>query len=435
MVNISITLNGDNIINFDDLIINKDFFNPIHTVSFKLKGPEDVEQVRKTTPFAKIVIKIEDTTVFFGNLDDKSYSISPTGGTICELTGRNPMGYVADSVLFPGIQNNFKIGMNYEQVFKTIFEPFDIITVLSGQPKSDAALKKLLTAQLKTKHVLNRHEGCLELAIRFAKRSGLFINVAYDLSFPEKNITAAFLISPDYSNSNPFKIDKYKSFNLKLDTSKQPTILIANGKPVDGVGYKPVPTTSAFVNEITGFNFLSPSTDLQPTNFFGGGYGSVTTDPIFAVKEYINKYKLQKAIGKPQEPFSQNQTFGVPANIKFVNQIYGLFDTNRSDICRPYYWYDDNSTTAAEIKISGQMKLHDFQRQFFSCNLLIDGFKDNTDNFFDINSMIDLENININNIVNIKSLWISKLTYNYSRSGGSTTNLTLNLPFIYDDVN
>lgn len=414
---ISISLNNKEIINFDDFNLTNDFFNPVTGFSFKLAG-KDVEQVKNIPTFADVVIKIDNITILIGNLDEKSYSSSRSGGTVCELSGRNVLGYVADSTIFPDVQNNFKTGITYKDVFKGIFEQFPHLqTFLVGLDRTDKALQKKLTAQLKAKQVLNRCEGCLELAIRFAKRSGWFINAQYDLfdGVDPALTTTILLTSPRY-DTTPLNVKKYTSLSYKVDTSKQPTILIANGKPLDGYAFKPVSTTSAFVNEIIGFNFIND-----------GESGQITSQPLPSVLKYIQDNKLQKAVGKEENPLNND---GVPADSEFIKVIYNIDPAERKDLVRPYYWYDDNSITAAEIKKSGEMKLHDFQRGYFQCSVSLNGFFDNSNLLLTPNRMINISF----ELDNIKTLWISKVTYNYSRSGGATINLTLNLPFIYSDI-
>lgn len=459
---VEITINGNIIYNYTSFSFENDFFIPHNVFNLVI---EDVNSIRllQITGFdgmiisgAPISFSINGKLQFFGWIYNAEISTSIHGGHVLNLTAQDILGIAKDSTLQPNL--NFTVNSTYQSVIQSIFSSFgfingsqfifdndsDNLQIISGKTKNVRPNIKPNTKKRRKKQnyndKLNRqlkpypNEGVMEFCNRFITRIGWFIK-----HFPNidstKNILC--LLPPIYDREDdiydgatlsrpPYSITSNKDKNtifvldgkLNINYEKQSSVLIYEGNFSGSGNTYRTDHNLVIVNEISGYNPNIYDNILSDSN----NYSKFTN----VVSSTITSWA-------PANSGSSIFDTNIPL-YNLLNNI-GLISEQSltSPFSRPNFIYDSESATSDELSFKTRSDLYKLQNDFFTLNYTVAGLSANKA-IYQPNTMINVQDLTLTKFGVNDKFWIKKIVMKRSRGSGTTTNLELKLPYIYDFV-
>ena len=403
--------------NWTSYSFESDFFSPVDNFSFELSD-DRVDQLRNKINIGDPVELIVFNQVQCKGMVEKvDYDYSVNGGTTLRLSGRDMLGAICDGTISPTVKitdtNTFEDALI--KAFESAGWDKDHIAFVNF---NDAANFKPDTFQKgsgrkkgsKIGHQFRprKNEGFMEYALRICKRSGWNIKLT-------PNGEYIHIGMPNYDTTDVDGIFYHKisdptrnniiAASVSMDWRKQPSYLIGEATAAGGVYRKGI-------NKV----FVPNGLLLDQEDIILYGYNNDYKDK--GVKWIDTNDQLTGNLPKLiTDLFPGKITVGSPeAQQRF----------------RPVYVYDDESKSMAELQYVMMKKMSDFQNSFFSLNIITNGhsFKDESGvHYVDmVDSMCRVvdETYGFDN-----HFWIQKRRFTKSRNGGTRTELTLKIPYIY----
>jgi prophage tail gpP-like protein len=357
-------------------------------------------------PGEQVRLYVNNNLQFVGRIDSASYSISRSGTSVT-LTGRDLLGAVCDSYISPEIRITEKdtlVGA-LKRIFSDFsFDKFDIDdeanrNIIAGQKAGFVAKGKTAKGKGKSLEKFinhqthpNKAEGLYQYAERITKRFGLHIWSSADGE-------TLYVGEPSYDQAPLYwlvhfrgdnQVNNVTSLDVKIDWSKQPSVIIGECKSGGG-NFKKSTNKVIMVNEFSGLADGSPTPD---------------------VAALIEKYKSK---GSKVLPVRQNLVDAVPSQYRILSPAY-----------RPLFLVDDESNNMEELEFAVRRKMASLQHDFFKVELTTEGHSNPaTGATYAINTVAHVEDA----VTGLNaSLWVKRRTFRKSRSEGTTTTLELVLP-------
>lgn len=455
-----------NISGWTSYSIERDFFTPADAFTLELEDDRAPELAKQIQLADQCVFQIVNKTILIGFVDAVEFTYDRNGGQRLRITGRDLLGQVEDSVIFPNLglggTTDFQFGVNttiYDALNK-IFSGFAVNNGFTGQTqniqvevndnagltfatgfaagvrikaKTPAGLAKSIRTNLS--HLLKpyKSEKYFDYANRLAQHIGCRIKMA-----PGSSNTIV-VSPPTYDRDQPLQTpytfthsktapsnqhNNVHSGRMKISYKDQYSVVIMEGTHGQSTFRKQNFKVIA-VNELISYNRVdAQGNGISTTNLSANILPQVNT----AVQQLTTGVKTQAGTGygliAPKENLF-SASYAVPLNIDFQSSLY-----------RPYYMLDPSGYTVSELTFLTAHKMCDVQRKFFSLEYVVDGHTQTLANgqtyVFFPNLMAEVYDDTFGQYPLQGTFWIEKVAFTKSRGAGTETHIKLNLPYIYD---
>ena len=423
--------------NFTSYSLESDFFVPADSFQFTIADDRADQLNNKIQIGSPITIRVNNAPQLIGYVDKIDYSYSRNAGTILKIEGRDALGLMSDSIVPPDL--GFSSNTTIKDILTNLFDIFDLIidenslndsvklsaasaglVGTASRSKTPTAIAKSWLRQINHQIKPRKEEGYLAYAIRISKELGLHIKL-----IPGTN--TVYVNTPVYDRYNliPFILSNkgsedifeialpgYTNYNFqnniingKLDINwrDQPSIIIAEISAAQQPDYRIDSMKSIYVNELVGYD-----------------EDGLTYDFIHDTLKNLSKGKGYREIPKNSDLF-----YALPNLL--LNQPKTI-----STISRPMFLFDEHGSNQEELDFFVLCKMAEKQNKFFTLQYEV---KDHSQNLgeqkaiWNTNQMVTLNDVKLG-ITN--NYWLQKRVFTKSRSGGTKTELTLKLPYIYN---
>jgi len=442
-----------------------DFLTPADNFVFEVGDPDFPDDVsRRLAPGMKVRILLDDRTVCTGHIDEVAAGADRGSGTLFRISGRDVLGDVIDSSIDPymnftpeqslidvatkvltpfgltvissdndaersirsankfGEKKNYKKGKQKETITHTAKawnaqtgKVENKTTVLQGpkQPKQYVQYKAVMFDAVKNKPYIGTvvlekpkggslssaqqhqtkpypHEGAYEFLSRIAKREGLHI-------WAKADGTGVVIGKPFFSQQPIYRLIRRRgpgrgsenniiSGSVKHARTEQPSVIIAGGR--GGGGDFPRATIRcAMVNELVGLG--------------------LDGEPVPGVKEVLKRFP--KAYQITEADFEDGSAPSA---------------RNPYPRARPMFIMDQESNNLKQLINFTKREMASRQMQALQCVYVVAGHtQDGRSWAVDTTVEVDDDVANLH-----ETMWVKSIEYHKSRSGGTTTTLTLIRP-------
>lgn len=431
----------------DDLVatsyrVTKDFFGGPDTFNVEFEDDRADQLIDTIAVGMKVTFqaKTSGQLLLIGFVDRFSIAPGRSGGKRLSIVGRDILGLLEDSSLYPNLGDasiqgvfQFKPTDTLEKVVKTIFQSAPNIT--NFVINKDAAGLKASTGfgigirqvgktgrglaknfQSNLNHLLkpdeSGHDTYLSYAQKICTRAGCQVRM-----LPGSDDTI-FVGPPTYDRDNnpPFSIKRFRISNtqsnvldsrLNINYKDQPSIIIAqttHGSP----GFKKTTQKVVCINEFTGY-----SRRPQPSITNGFNLLPSVKNAIDALTSGTNGYVI------------------LDTNLDLLAAIPETLVDMETKVSRPKFVIDHNAQTLDELKFYVAELMAHYQDQYFTLEYEVQGHSQNGV-YWAPNLMVDIEDESFHPSKSINGkFWIRKVEFLRDRHSGTRTRLTINLPYIH----
>lgn len=397
VVELEVVGSGVKLNRWKEYSFTSNFLIPTDAFSFTVVGDE-INTVNRTAliPGANIRCTVNGAIQVDALIDSISYRVNRQGGTEMTIKGRDKIAALIDSGIDPLLK--FNAGMNLSQFLTAVFSPFgfnessfiidnsDNVAIMSKNVKgvktrqanigSRGGGKPLKSYDI---HQLRPYpnEGAFEFATRVTQRLGLWLWLTADgksivAGKPNYDQTAVFSLTRQFNGVN-----NILNGDVTLDVSEQPSIIVADG--------------------------------------FSGGYE-------------FGRARMRAYVENPFLDVDNSETLKKYAKSGMVKQVIPFFGTKiKLPNAKPIFLHDDEAKTQEQLNgfVLREMSLR--LRRGLDVQVTVKGHsqKSQTDGV-DTIWAVD-RTVNFNDEVSgvNEDLYILARTFLKSRSGGTTTNLSL----------
>ncbi len=254
--------NGVEIENWIDYYYNQDFLKPTVEWSFTIDAEDSA--IRDTLVFGVGVnIYLNNYIQCSGIIERVTTEISPTGGSLLRIQGRDIMAIVVESHVDP--QLAFPTNTTLQNVVKTVLASLGItkidnsdsinLNVLTGKkyaPDEDAGFTKRQLKELKTQY----GEGAWQFLDKLLKRQGFMMWSRADgtgVVISQPNWTNNSGMNITHSVSSP-KVNNVLHGTKMIDATEQPLVLVCKGMS-NGLDSTIVATDIIMLNELVALDY------------------------------------------------------------------------------------------------------------------------------------------------------------------------------------
>ena len=415
--------------NFTSYVIERDFFVPVDAFMLTIEDDRADELRKDIIVGAPITISINEHAQLVGFVEKVDYSYSRSG-SVLTLHGRDALGLMADSITPPN--NNFNSKSTIKQILIALFQDFNI--TVGTYSINDAADLSVATAGLvgtanrgKTPNAIakgwlrsinrqikpRKEEGYLQYAMRLCKEVGLnikllpgtskiFVNTPiYDReSQPLYQLTNIFADSSGTGGSTgTSKNNNVITGAINLDWQKQPSIIVSEMSGSQQPTFKRDTLKIVQVNEITAY----------AANGF----------PYPAITKTVNL--LAKTYGYYRVPTNDALVAALPDLVTDQPNVVGT-------TARTAFLFDEHATKLDELQFFTLKKMAEKQNEFLKLEYVV---KDHTFNGFIWNTNLMCK-VHDDRLEVYATYWIQKTVFKKSRHEGTTTEISLRLPYVWE---
>jgi hypothetical protein len=412
-ISLQFPVEGIKIDNWTSYVFESDYFVPSDQFSFELSDDRAEQLKNKINIASPVELVINGQVECKGMVERIDFSYE--NGTKLKLTGRDILGIVCDGTMPPNIKitdtNTFEdalfeafktAGWSKDKIAFVNFNNFADFKPETSQKGSGRRKGKQIGHQLKP----HKNEGFMEWALRICKRSGWNIKLT-------PNGEYIHIGSPSYETMSIDPILVHRITNsennnvlggeLLIEWRRQPSYIIGEATGAGGNFRKGINTV-----------FVPNSCLIDQSKTILFEYGKLSA----GMKWVDQNQQLVDSLPKLLKDL-------FPKTAVEANTPESFRKT------RPLYEYDDESKTMADLQYIMMHRMADFQNSFFQLNYSVDGHSYKVDGSvynYAINSMCKIvdETYDFDN-----HFWIQKRTFTKSRSGGTRTELSLRLPYLY----
>lgn len=428
----------------DDLVatsyrITKDFFGGPDTFSIEFEDDRADQLLDTIAVGMKVSFEAQQSgqQLLLGFVDNIAISPKRSGGKRMTVTGRDILGLLEDSSLYPNLGDNsvtqtyqFKPTDTLEKVVKTIFQSAPGITDFIIN-KDAAGLKastgfgvgvrqkgktgRGLAKNFKTNldHLLKPEKG--ETYLGYAKR--ICTRAGCQIKMLPGSYTTIFIGPPTYDrdNSPAFSIVRHAisdlsnnvlDSRLSINYKDQPSIIIAEGSH-GGPTFKKSTQKVMCINEFTGYK-RAPGIQLSLASAIPN-----VKNAVDALTSGTTGYKL------------------LPPNQDLYNVVPQTIADMQTNVSRPKYVVDYNAQTTEELQFYVAELMAHYQDQYFVLEYEMQGHSQGGA-YWSPNLMVQVQDESFHPEKSINGkFWIRKVEFMRDRHGGCRTKLTLNLPYIH----
>jgi hypothetical protein len=406
--------------NWTSYTFDSDFFTPVDTFSFEL-ADDRADQLKNKINIADPVNLIVNGVIECKGFIERIEFENSMSGTVLKLSGRDLLGVVCDGTISPNVKITdthtfedalFKAfegaGWSKDKITFIDFQDYANFKAETSQKGSGRKKKSKIGHQLKP----HKNEGFMEFAMRICKRSGWNIKLTPDgeninIGQPWYEPITLFNATFKHRLKDPSE-NNIISSSIAIDWKKQPSYIIGEATGAGGNFRKGL--NKVFVPN----GLLLDQEDVILYNYNGMAqekikWIDVNSDLVNNLPSMLRNL-FPGVISAPSKEASQKN--------------------------RPLFEYDDEAKSMAELQYVMMKKMADFQREFFTLNILTNGHAFTGQNF---NSDGIVYNHRINTMCKVidetygldNLFWIQKRSFTKSRANGTRTQLTLKLPYIY----
>lgn len=353
---------------------------------------------------SRIGLRINGNLVLTGYVDQVHIDSSRGSGTNLLVRGRDALSVACDACVDPHFE--FPEGQSVKAFLEALMSPLGFKTFyvsdklnrqkMSGSVSTfaldahDKVVEKQLTTPINSKFKPQNNEGVYEFAERIGKRFGFYVRAGVDGQ-------SLFIGSPDYKqepvgtlvHTLDGKRSNILSSGVTWDWSKQPSVIIgsATGRGSHGDPFPPYTIKSLMVNELL--------TD---------------SDQLPVIRKLKEQYK--HAVQIPRRDYITR-----PSRVVEITKF-----------TKPIWVVDDESATQEHLNNYVRRMMADYQAKFLVAEYVVPGHSQKK-KIWVPNSMVTVQD-EVSGINQV--MWIKAVEYAKSRGGGTTTKLTLLLPFVLE---
>lgn len=351
-----------------------------------------------------INIYVNDKIQCTGLIEKITTSISPSGGTLIKIQGRDIMAKVVEGIVNPKLQ--FPTNTTLELIVKTALKPLEITqidnsdnlnkNIMTGKnfpPDEEQGFNKKALKELKTHY----GEGVFQFIDKLLKRHGFMMWARADgkgvvISSPNYTDAPLYSIKHNAKESNILHGEKV------VDITGQPTMLYCKGFS-NGDDAAVLTSDIIMINELVGLDpLLSTPTEGVP---------------IQQVQDIIDSYK--------------------PQGVKILNIRYALIPKRPSIFQKPFvlgpcFIKDDEAQDSTQLENFIRRTMAKFQVKMTTLDYSVVGHTQNGIPWT-VNTMVNIDD----DVLDIhEPYWILDRTFTKSYSGGTFTDLKLIKPYTLD---